>query len=219
MALRHFTYFSRWLIILLALVTGCSEPVADLPAVQPHSSQRVWVAHDDWHAAVILRAADIPPGSLVEARDFPDAEYLEISWGDAEYFPAVTPGVSSALKAALWSSGSVIHIVGFGGNVAKAYPKARIIEIALADEDLRRLIGFIDSDIARDDPGKAAPASPGLFPGSRFYAAKSSFSGLRTCNTWIAEAFKTAGLPVRTAWVMTASSLARQLRPHGTQMQ
>lgn len=203
-------------LLLLLLVSSCSAPVAGLNANPPHSIHRVWVAHDDWHAAIILRTADIPPAALLEARDFPNAEYLEISWGDADYFPATLAGVGLAIKAALWSSGSVIHIVGFSGAVAKAYPNAQIIEIALPENGFRQLIGFIDDDLARTDSSKSARASPGLFSHSRFYPAKSDFSALRTCNTWIAEAFTKAGLPLRTTFVITASSLGRQLRPYGT---
>lgn len=216
MTLWHFKYSFRWLVVLLLLGSSCSEPATDLYATQPQSAQRVWIAHDDWHAAVIVRAADIPPGTLIEARDFPNAEYLEISWGDADYFPAATAGVSLALKAALWSSGSVIHIVGFSGSFAKAYPNARIIEIALPRDGLHRLIDYIAADLARSGPTAPAPASPGLYPHSRFYPAKSNFSALRTCNTWIAEAFQAAGLPIRSTFIITANSLGRQLSPYGT---
>lgn len=165
---------------------------------------------------MILRTADIPPATLLEARDFPNAEYLEISWGDAGYFPAASAGISLAIKAALWSSGSVIHVVGFSGDIGKAYPNAQIIEIALPENGLRELIGFITDDLARADSSQPARASPGLFPHSRFYPAKSHFSALRTCNTWIAEAFRKSGLPLRTTFVISASSLGGQLRPYGT---
>lgn len=205
-----------WALLWVLAVSGCSEPVAQLKANRPPSTHRVWVAHDKWHAAVIIRATDLAPETLPETRDFPGAEFFEISWGDAEYFPAPSAGVGLAIKAALWSSGSVIHIVGFSGALAKAYPNAQIIEMALPGNSFRQLIGFIDADLDRTDSSKLAKASPGLFSHSRFYPAKSTFSALRTCNTWIAEAFRAAGLPLRTAFVITASSLGRQLRPYGT---
>lgn len=207
--------FTRGLLLFLSLsVSGCSDSIADFNTNQPSNPRRVWVAHDSWHAAVIIRAVDLPSGKLPEQRDFPGAEFLEISWGDADYFPAPDSGIFGAIKAALWSSGSVIHIVGFGGDIAKAYPNAQIIEIALPDKGFHRLSTFISDDFARTDSTKPATASPGLFPHSRFYPAKSQFSALRTCNTWIAEAFKAAGLPVRTTFVITASTLGSQLRPY-----
>lgn len=212
-----FSYKLRlWALLWVLTVSGCSEPVAQLKTDRPPSTHRVWVAHDSWHAAMIIRATDIPPETLPETRDFPGAEFFEISWGDAEYFPAPAAGISLAIKAALWSSGSVVHIVGFSGAIAKAYPNAQIIEIALPENGFRQLIGFVDDDLARTDFNKLATASPGLFSHSRFYPAKSNFSALRTCNTWIAEAFRAAGMPLRTAFVITASSLGRQLRPYGT---
>jgi hypothetical protein len=58
-----------------------------------------------------------------------------------------------------------------------------------------------------------APASPSLFPSSRFYPATPKFSLLRTCNTWVAEALESAGVPVSPRMVITAGNLASQLAP------
>ena len=155
--------------------------------------------------------------ALPELRDFPQAEYLEISWGDAEYFPAPDAGVFGALKAAFWSSGSVIHMVGFSGSIEKAYPGAEIIEIPLADDRFDKILRHISDDFLRPDPAKPAKASPGLFPNSRFYAARSKFSALRTCNTWIAEALRAAGLPLNPWTVISAGNLAQQVKPYGVE--
>ncbi len=203
------------LLFCLVVAIGCTEPVTEIALYRERESRRsIWIAHDGWHAAVIMRKGDIPTAQLPELRDFPEAEFLEISWGDADYFPAQHAGVSLTLKAAFWSSGSVIHIRGFTGSIAETYPDAEILEIALSEDGLNRLIEFISDDMARMSPATPAQASPGLFPNSRFYPARSKFSALRTCNTWIAEGLRGAGLPLRTDYVITAGSLAKQVKPH-----
>lgn len=171
----------------------------------------VFIIHDSWHAALVLRKGDIAEKSLPEVSDFPIAESIEFSWGDQDYFPDPNSGVFAALKAAFWSGGSVLHLVGFKGPPADFYPRAEITELRLSTDAFERLIAFITAEFTRADPLLPAKARQGLFAYSRFYAAKSKFSFARTCNTWVAEALNHAGLSIHPASVITASNLADQL--------
>ena len=74
------------------------------------------------------KKSDIPIAVLPELRDFPSAEYLEFSWGDRDYFPAPDAGVGLALKAAFWSSGSILHVVGFKEAVQEFFPVPRSLK-------------------------------------------------------------------------------------------
>jgi len=175
--------------------------------------KNVFVAHDYWHAGLVVKKADVPVVLLPEVRDFPWAEYLEFSWGDKDYFPAPDPGIGLALKAAFWSSGSVLHVVGFNGPVRNYYPAAAILEINVSEQHLQQLIKFVSDTFSRSRSSEPAYARPGLSSNARFYSAKGKFSIFRTCNTWVAEALRAAGLPVNSHYVITAGSLSDQLRP------
>lgn len=205
-------FFGRVFLIIL-LLCACAKSVAPAPVrVQANHAKHAFIVHDAWHAAIVISASDIPPAILPELKDFPSAEQLEFSWGDRDYFPAPDPGIGLALKAAFRSSGSVLHVVGSSGALKTFYPGAEIMDIALSENDLHRLIQFISDTFARPAPDIAAEARPGLFPTGRFYPANGKFSILRTCNTWVAEALNAAGLPVSPRYVITAGNLAGQLR-------
>ena len=176
----------------------------------------VFVVHDAWHSAIVAKKADIPAGVLPEIEDFPSAEYLEFSWGDRDYFPAPDGGLGLALKAAFWSSGSVLHVVGFRDTVETTFPGAEIIEVVLSKESFQGLIKFISETFSRPYPPTPAEPRPGLFPNGRFYSAEGKFSVLRTCNTWVAEALRAAGLPISPSYVITAGNLGNQVRPFAT---
>jgi uncharacterized protein (TIGR02117 family) len=196
------------------LTYACSNPTAEVHFRGEEKLVRtVFIVHDAWHAAIVIKKGDIPAVVLPELRDFPSAEYLEFSWGDRDYFPAPDGGLGLALKAAFWSSGSIIHVVGFKGAVQSAYPSAEIIEIPLSEEGFQRLVKFISDTFSRPHPPAPAEARPGLFSNGRFYAAEGKFSLFRTCNTWVAEALSAAGLPTRPSHVITAGNLSDQLRP------
>jgi len=209
---------SAHLIFLLVCLThACSNPPAEILSTGDERNIRtVFIVHDAWHSAVVIRTADISTAVLPEMKDFPSDEYLEFSWGDKDYFPAPNGGVGLVLKAAFWSSGSVLHVVGFRDTVGKTFPGAEIIEVVLSEERFQGLIKFISDTFSRPYPPTPAEPRPGLFPNGRFYSAEGKFSVLRTCNTWVAEALRAAGLPISPSYVITAGNLGNQVRPFAT---
>lgn len=208
-----------WFIALVLVMTaGCSAPTMK-GGLRPdrEDAKKVFVVHNGWHAALVVPKADLPRDKIPEKGDFPEAEYLEISWGDRDYFPAAEGSVGLALRAAFWSRGSVLHIVGFNGVVKDYFAEGEVIEIALSREAFEPFIDFLSSSFSRIARSAPAESRPGLVPHGRFYPAAGRFSILRTCNTWAAEALKSAGLDVTPSFVITAASLARQVRSYRVQ--
>jgi uncharacterized protein (TIGR02117 family) len=209
-------------VFIIILVLGFLAPACATPKDERNLraggdiTNYVFVIHNKWHAAIVTAKADIAAEEMPELMYFPGAEYIEISWGDADFFPAAESGIGVALKAAFWSSGSVLHLVGFSGAVKDTYRGAEIIVIGLTEQEFRRLIGFVSAEFRRQQPGRPATPSPGLFTHSRFFPANGKFSILRTCNTWVAEAFSAAGLPVSPGYVFTAGNLASQIKEFAT---
>jgi uncharacterized protein (TIGR02117 family) len=201
-----------WFFCLAACAGQTHTAEAWRCAAQDTRCPLVFIVHDSWHAAIVLRRADLGAGAIPETSDFPGARHIEFSWGDKDYFPDPNSGVLKALKAAFWSSGSVLHLVGFDDDVGKFFPKAEVVELRLSALAYDRLIAFISASFARAPEGGRAAAQPGLYEYSRFYPSTRSFSLLNTCNTWVARALETAGLPVTASGVISAGQLGDQLR-------
>jgi uncharacterized protein (TIGR02117 family) len=171
----------------------------------------VSIVHNSWHAAIVLRTSDLAIRNMPELADFPSAQFIEFSWGDKDYFPDPQSGIFGAIKAAMWSSGSVIHLVGFTDTLEHFYRGATITELRLSPAAYERMVDYIDATFRREQSSGRAHAAHGLFSFSRFYPASRSFSLLRTCNTWIAEALEQAGLSISPIFVVTAGNLQSQL--------
>jgi uncharacterized protein (TIGR02117 family) len=195
------------------LACGCARPIAGLHRdAEGEKLRSVLIVNHGWHSAIVTKKADTSPKVLPEVRDFPEAEFLAIGWGDRDYYQAPDPGLGLALKAAFWSSGSVLHVAGFKGAAENYFPRAEIFEIFISDKAFQRLIQFIADTFSRPDIAPPVEIRPGLYPDSRFYPATGRFHLLRTCNTWVAEALRAAGLPITPAYAFTAGNLSYQVK-------
>lgn len=164
-----------------------------------------------WHAGIVVRATDVPPGRWPQRHDFPRAEYLEVGWGDREYWQASEPTSGQALSALFRPTPSVLRVIGFRGPPEAFFLQGDVIALELSQPGFERLVAFVEAAYAADERGAPIPVGPGPIAESRFYAARDQYHLLRTSNRWTAEALRTAGLPITPAWAFTAGNVVRQV--------
>jgi uncharacterized protein (TIGR02117 family) len=165
-----------------------------------------------------VQREDISDALWPEHHDFPVAKYLEIGWGDKDFYQAPEASVSVALKAAFNSTASVLHIVGFRLPPTDYFPESEVIEVRLSVPGFERLSTFIHDTYQRDAQGRTIPLGPGWYLDSRFYLATGKYHLLNTCNTWIARALQAAGCPINPASALTAGQVASQVKTFGTML-
>lgn len=206
----------RSILLVVLLAFACARPIAELySSADDEKAQIIFVVIYGWHTGIIVKKDDLPEPVWPEAKDFPDVRYVEFGWGDRDYYQAPDPGLGLALKAALWSSGSVLHVTGFNVAPETYFRGSEIFQIDLSQKALQQLIRFISNTFLRSAPATPAEARPGLYPESRFYSANGKFHLFRNCNTWVAEALHAAGLPLTPAYVVTAGNLRYQVQKLG----
>jgi uncharacterized protein (TIGR02117 family) len=204
-------------VLLCIMSFGCVGPIERLfpPRLDESAVSIYLLNHFDWHTGVVIRRQDIPNQIWPAHYDFAGFEYLEVGWGDRDYYQAGEPTTWMTIKAAFWPTSSVLHIVGFNAPVEKFFPESEIIEITLSSRGFEQLCIFIRNSYAREERGKTINLGPGLLENSRFYAAKGKFHFLRTCNVWIAEALRAAGCPITSPYSIGASNVMYQARKFG----
>ncbi|MBI2562067.1 MAG: DUF2459 domain-containing protein, partial [candidate division NC10 bacterium] len=205
------------LIAAVLIASGCRGPIASLyPPAAPERTKTVWVVDHGWHTGLVVRRADIPEAIWPEHRDVPGSTFLEVAWGNRDFYIAEHPTLAMALKAAFVPTESVLHVAGFSQPPAEYFPAAD--EILVLDVSLRgfeELVRFVHEEYARDAEGRVIKLAPGQYPGSTFYLARGTYHLLNTCNTWVARALRAAGLPTTPAYAITAGNVMFQLRPLG----
>ena len=193
--MQPFRWFGHGLVVALVvpvavlLATACLGPVRELyPSRSDEAFVTVHVVGHGWHTGIVIRRDDIPTEAWPEAGRFPAASFLEVGWGDRAFYESPDAGVRLALKAAVASAASVLHVAGFDRPASESFPSAEIIAIELSPRGMESLSRFVSQAYARDAAGRPIELGPGLYRGSRFYAATGRYSLVNTCNTWIAEA-------------------------------
>ena len=112
-------------VLAFFAIAGCAS-TGTAPG-QASEGPTVHVAGHGMHTGIIVRAADLPPRAWPAQRDFPRAEYLELGWGDREYYQAEDFSVWLGLRALLWPTESAVHVVGFRGPAERAFPGSEIV--------------------------------------------------------------------------------------------
>ncbi|WP_340120813.1 DUF2459 domain-containing protein [Methylobacter svalbardensis] len=206
------------LLICLLLCSACTGPSKALSfSAGDESLASIYLINHGKHAGLVVRRADIPPGIWPESRDFPDADYLELGWGDWDYYQTDDPGLWLTLKAAFWSTASVLHVVGVKGSVADRFAGYEVIRLELAPGGFAKLVDYIHQSFARNGETKARPIGPGYGLGSRFYPARGKFHLYNTCNGWVARALEAAGYPMGVFRPVTADQLMAKARQFAAQ--
>jgi uncharacterized protein (TIGR02117 family) len=198
-----------------ALVFGvlhlpCRSDVPDPPPVTVH------VVSHGWHSGIVVPAALAEAHDWPARREFPQARYFEVGWGDRAYYQAVDPGWWMGLRALLWPSPGVLHVVALHEPPQTAFPGAPVHVLNLPHEGAQHLAASIAASHERGADGAPLAFGPALYGQGRFYASVERFHLFATCNVWVARRLREAGLDLWPAFALTSGMLFGQLARHAS---
>lgn len=210
-----------WILFLAVSCGACAVPVRETTPAPGASEPRkmIYLVSHGWHAGIVLRHTGILDSIWPGVGDFPNAQYLEVGWGDMDYYQTPDPRMGLIIKAALLPTASVLHIVGFSGTVPANFPFSEIIRIELSAASFEHLSRTIAASFVLNEAGNARSLGPGLYGNSRFYLSGETYHLFNTCNVWTARALRAAGLPVTPATAIRVESLMFQVRKFGKVVQ
>lgn len=215
---RRWRWFAVGLaLVVVALVTdGCVSPIKGLyPPAAGAPRKTVYIVSHGWHAGVVLPKSELDAKTWPLLEDFPNADYLEFGWGDAEYYPAERGSIWLAMKAACWPSASVIHVAGAREPLTNDFPHSDVVEVELSEAGFERLCGFIRREFQTNSFGQVIPAGKGLYGEGRFYRGRRKFYFPIMCNYWTASALRSAGCPIRPMTTLTSGKVISRTKKFG----
>ena len=204
-------------IALFAALVGCAGQALEPAAVDasPREAHRIFVVGHGVHTGLAVRAREVPEEAWPARRDFPNADYLELGWGDRAFYPREDPGMWLGLRALFASTSSTLHVVPVVGSLTRFFPASEVIELSVSPTGFQRMVEFVRQTHQLDTFGRAIVIEPEVHDGSRFYASSRAFHAFENCNVWVARALESAGLAVNPESAFTAGMLLRQVRRLG----
>ncbi|MFW2367741.1 MAG: DUF2459 domain-containing protein [Desulforhopalus sp.] len=202
----------------MPVTNGCT--VQSNTIFPPQTNERtrsIFLVSHGWHAGIVIKRIDIRQTSWPRLQAFTHMDYLEIGWGDRDYYKSSDPGAGLAVKALLLPTSSVLHLVGFRGSPERHFPYSEIIRLELSVPGFEKMIHRISKSFSRDEAGSVVPLGPGNYGFSQFYASEETYHLCKTCNTWTTNILQAAGCPITSA--STVNSLMSQVRLWGEVIQ
>jgi uncharacterized protein (TIGR02117 family) len=211
-----------FLFIAITLTTGCRGPIKDLYPPAPDAPGRdVFIVNNHWHTGFVLPYAELSPALKRILHRFESERFVEIGWGDEEFYRAPKNTSGLAMRALFASRGSVCHVSGLDDDPTSHYAGylLELYRVRVSEAGYARLMRFLESTFQSTGTGEGVELHPGLYGYSYFLAARGRYGALHTCNNWTADGLRATGFPITPGWSITADNVGWQIRTFGRKHQ
>lgn len=203
-------------LLVGGLVTsGCSfKPHAVSPDEEDNGARttRLYVVDHGWHVGVAI-TADALESAIPELEErFSRARFYELGWGDSDFYPAGEITMGAALRAILWSRGTVVHVAALPDSPPDYFAGIEILDTCLTEAETESVVRYLARSLKRDADGNLLGVASGLYGRSRFFAGEGGYHLLNTSNKWVAKALQSAGMDIVPAFKLTAGSVMSYVR-------
>jgi uncharacterized protein (TIGR02117 family) len=201
--------------VLLAVALGaCAGPAVSLPPPTLDTTgpvRDVCVVRHGWHTRVAMRVADVDPGRWPESRAIGDGVYVEVGWGDRDFYTTPHPSALDAVDPVIRATPAALHVGLLDARPDQIFARDDVVCLGVTAAGLEQLVRFIDGHHVRDAQARPVRIGGGFYPRSAFYEARGRYHAFTyNSNTWTLSALRAAGLAVDPAFVVTSAAVMRQ---------
>ena len=135
-----------WVLSVFTLVStpGCGGTSSPLfPPGLEETTIPVHIAIYSGHSGIIIKNSTMPDDLRRLTDQFNSFSYVEFGWGDHDYYQDPDPSTFVSVKAALWPTASVLHLIGINETMNEYAVGPEIYRIELSKEGFRALCGII----------------------------------------------------------------------------
>lgn len=183
--------------------SDCSFPIYVSNVNNFHTEIAVPVTNEafDWRQQLDLNRL---------GRDAERYKYLSFGWGQKQFFMNASYDPITIFKVLFIPSPTVMHVWGHTESELHSDSDFELRRVNLSKSQYLKLVQFINDSFDRSRENKTNYLRQGFYYNSGFYDANGSYSALRNCNIWTAEALRVADVntPV---WAALAPAITKQI--------
>jgi len=169
-----------------------------------------YVISHGWHTGIAVNKKDLINRVPSLNDDLGDGDYLEVGWGDEQFYQAREITTGLAMRAILLPTATVLHVVDINNEPRYFFPASKIIKLSVPEPGYEKLLTYISDTFLRNSDNNIIKLGTGLYGNSRFYMAKGNFHAFNTCNTWVSKGIASTGFPIK-GNAITADDVMSQL--------
>ena len=173
--------------------------------------KKIYLLKHRWHTGIIINRSESCELLLALGNDFSNSQYIEIGWGDKDFYMAEKETVWLTIKAMFWPTKSVLHIAEINSHPLWLFKEQEIIELELTDENFAKLIQYFNNSFYIDSNQNNLKLGDGLYGNSQFYLSNEGYHLFKTCNVWIAKGLKIADIRIKPCFALTSKNVMKQL--------
>ncbi len=204
-----------FVLILISGLFGCSFKPVVAGNSEPFSgvgAHEIYVVSHGWHTGLVAPAKAMQARIPALQGRFGDVGYLEFGWGDKGFYQADEITLGLTVRAMLWPTESVMHVVAVSQSLRDYFPDSEVVTLCLTDDALLSLTQFLASSFKRNESDDVMPLQSGMYGDSQFYQGEGDYYLMNTCNKWTAQGLRSVGMNISPSFKLTADSVMDHLK-------
>lgn len=194
-----------------------TPPLGLFPPQAGKPTRSVYIIQHDWHTGLAWSQRGLVP---IGPEKWRDAPYVEVGWGDRDFYYAGDRSIITMFKAFFLPTPSAIHVVGLGESPETYFKDKSIWRLDLSEPGFLSLILYVDDTFSKNAKGDRLPPLPGSgqYGIGNFYAAVPQYGFWLTCNAWTANALNAAGVSACPSRILLPFHLIDRIRDVGVRV-
>ena len=195
------------IFIIVFFDGGYAEPADSL--------KTFYVINYSWHTGFILKTDSGLDQKLTAAEEFKEYKYLDVGWGDEEFYQRPDINYYLAAKAILVPTSSAIRIAGYKFDLSTIELMSDyLVEFKTTEDKYLGLLDFIEEAFEKEGEETVllSESSGGRI---KFYASHKYYHLFNTCNTWIAKGLVRAGIKISKFKIVRSEDLFNEIKDKG----
>jgi uncharacterized protein (TIGR02117 family) len=166
----------------------------------PETGITIYVESNGVHTGIVMPklAAGVDWRGVFPGRDLVDPRYaghdhVSIGWGERDFYLETRTWadlkLSTVAAAAFGSDRTLIHV----DHVPQPAPDHELRRIVVRPAEYRRIAAYVRASLVDD-----GERHRGYFRYDAFYEARGRYDAVHTCNAWVGQALRFAGIRIGT---------------------